>query len=256
MNPTRRTRVRARTSSGAPPSAADGGAPAPRAASAPARERPALTRSTIVDAALALIDRDGLETLSMRRLGASLGVEAMAIYHHYAGKGELLDAVVERLLAEVRTDAPDPDPLDRLRRCVASYRDVAVRHPKAFGLLTNRRFNTPAAFEFYERVLQMLADAGFDARASARMFRLIGYYINGAGLAEIASRAQQPDATPVALERGGEAGRTAGIERFPRVAAVAPHLRVERLDEVFGYGLDVIFDHLRAAAPRPKPRRR
>ncbi|MFO1198027.1 MAG: TetR/AcrR family transcriptional regulator C-terminal domain-containing protein [Burkholderiaceae bacterium] len=225
-------------------------------AAAPARERAALNRGAIVDAALALIDRDGLETLSMRRLGAALGVEAMAIYHHYAGKGELLDAVVERLLAEVRTDAPDADPLDRLRRCVASYRDVAVRHPKAFGLLTNRRFNTPAAFEFYERVLQMLADAGFDARASARMFRLIGYYINGAGLAEIASRAQQPDATPVALEGAGEPGRPAAIDRFPRVAAVAPHLRIERLDEVFGYGLDVIFDHLRAAAPRPKPRRR
>jgi AcrR family transcriptional regulator len=186
----------------------------------------------------------------MRRLGAALGVEAMAIYHHYAGKGELLDAVVERLLAEVRTDDPDPAPLERLRSCVNSYRDVAVRHPKAFALLTNRRFNTPPAFEFYERVLQMLADAGFDERASARMFRLIGYYLNGAGLAEIASRAQQPDATPVALERPLE------LERYPRVAAVAPHLRVDQLDDVFRYGLDVIFEHLRAAAPRPAPRRR
>lgn len=215
-----------------------------------ATRRPALSRPVIAEAALAIVDREGLSKLSMRRLGVALGVEAMALYHHFAGKGEILDAVMERLLAEVEIDDALADPIERLRACIRSYRQVAVRHPNAFALLTNRRFNTPAAFGFYERVLQMLADAGFDARESARLFRLIGYFASGAGLAEIASRAQQDDATPVRLERFADRAR------FPRVGAVAPHLRVDRLDEVFDYGLDVIFAHLRAEARRCAARRR
>lgn len=210
-----------------------------------------LTRGVIVEAALAEIDAKGLERLSMRVLGAALGVEAMALYHHFPSKGELLDAVVERLLDEVNLPpAGAMPPVDRLRRCLESYRQVAVRHPQAFILLAVRRFNTERTFAFYERILEVLAEAGFDAAQSARLFRLVGYYATGAGLAEIASRAQEPDATPVKLEQ------VADLERFPHVAAVAPHLRVGNLDAVFDFGLDVIFDAIRRSAVGAKRRRR
>ena len=105
-----------------------------------ATRRPALSRPVIAEAALAIVDREGLSKLSMRRLGVALGVEAMAVYHHFAGKGEILDAVMERLLAEVEIDDALADPIERLRACIRSYRQVAVRHPNAFALLTNRRW--------------------------------------------------------------------------------------------------------------------
>ncbi len=125
----------------------------------------------------------------MRRLGAALGVEAMALYHHFPSKGELLDGVMERLLAEAELPPPGSmPPLERLRTFVRSYRQIAIRHPHAFVLLAVRRFNTEAAFALYERILDALDEAGFDAVHSARLFRLIGYYASGAGLAEIASR--------------------------------------------------------------------
>ena len=204
-----------------------------------------LTREAIAEAALALIDADGLEALSMRRLGTALGVEAMALYHHFRGKGELLDAVMERLLDEaelpVRGSAP---PLERVRHFVESYRKIAINHPHAFILLTYRRFNTERSFELYERFLEALADAGFDPPLAARFFRLLGYYVGGAGLADIASRAAQPDATPVSLEK------SAPGEHYPRVAAVAPHLRVRNLDAIFEFGLDVIFEAMKKAAAR------
>jgi AcrR family transcriptional regulator len=196
-----------------------------------------LTREAIAEAALALIDADGLDALSMRRLGAALGVEAMALYHHFRGKGELLDAVMERLLDE--TDLPPRDsmaPLARIRRFIESYRRIAINHPHAFILLTYRRFNTERTFERYEQFLEALADAGFEPALAARFFRLIGYYVGGAGLADIAGRAAEPDATPVSLENF-----TLG-ERYPHVAAVVPHLRLRNLDAVFEFGLDVIFD--------------
>jgi len=204
-----------------------------------------LTREAIAEAALALIDADGLEALSMRRLGTALGVEAMALYHHFRGKGELLDAVMERLLDEaelpVRGSAP---PLERVRHFVESYRKIAINHPHAFILLTYRRFNTERTFELYERFLEALADAGFDPPLAARFFRLLGYYVGGAGLADIASRAAQPDATPVSLEKSPPG------ERYPCVAAVAPHLRVRNLDAIFEFGLDVIFEAMKKAAAR------
>ncbi len=207
--------------------------------------RTPLTREAIAEAALALIDADGLETLSMRKLGAALGVEAMALYHHFRSKGELLDAVMERLIDEA--ELPERGamvPLERIRHFTASYRRIAIRHPHAFILLTYRRFNTERTFELYEQFLEALADAGFDPPLAARFFRLLGYYVGGAGLADIASRAAEPDATPVSLEHFSKG------KRYPRVAAVVPHLRLANLDAIFEFGLDVIFDAMHRTAPR------
>jgi len=218
------------------PSAKPGPLPARRRSAA----RPPLTAEAIVDAALGEIDAVGLEAFSMRRLGAALGVEAMALYHHFRSKGRLLDAVMERLLDEAELPPRgEVDPLLRLRRFLESYRKIAIRHPHAFILLVNRRFNTERTFVLYEQILEALADAGLDPALSARFFRLFGYYVGGAGMADIASRAQQPDATPVGLEH------FTLNERFPRVGAVAPHLRVANLDAIFAFGLDVIFDAMR-----------
>ena len=205
--------------------------------------RAPLNRDGIVTAALAQIDAKGLEGLSMRRLGAALGVEAMALYHHFPSKGELLDGVMERLLAEAELPPPGSMPaLERLRTFVRSYRQIAIRHPHAFVLLAVRRFNTEAAFALYERILDALDEAGFDAVHSARLFRLIGYYASGAGLAEIASRSHEPDATPVQLETFSDR------QRFPRVAAVSRYLRASSLDAVFEFGLDLLFDEIRKQA--------
>jgi len=205
--------------------------------------RAPLNREAIVTAALAAIDAEGLEGLSMRRLGAALGVEAMALYHHFPSKGGLLDGVMERLLAEAELPPPGSmPPLERLRAFVRSYRQIAIRHPQAFVLLAVRRFNTEAAFALYERILEALDESGFDAVHSARLFRLIGYYASGAGLAEIASRSQEPDAAPVKLETFSDR------HRFPRVAAVSRYLRASNLDAVFEFGLDVLFDEIRKQA--------
>jgi AcrR family transcriptional regulator len=199
--------------------------------------RKPLTRDVIVEAALVRIDALGLDRFSTRALGAALGVEAMALYHHFPNKGALLDAVMERLLDEAEI-APRGAmaPLARFRHFIESYRQIAVKHPHAFILLVYRRFNTERLFQVYEQILGMLADAGFEPALAARFFRLAGYYVGGAGMADIASRAKEPDATPVRLEDFG------GSKQYPNVAAVVPYLRVSNLDAVFQFGLDVIFE--------------
>ena len=206
-----------------------------------ARRKP-LSRERIVKTALRMIDKDGLDGLSMRRLGQALGVEAMALYHHFANKGALLDAVLEELTAESKLPPRGSmPPLERLRQFARGHRQMALRHPNAFILIPSRRFNTERSFAQYEEVLEAFRDLGFDAALSARYFRSVGYFVSGAGLADIASRARQPDATPVRLETFKDA-------RFPLVSAVASHLRADRLDAVFEFGLDILFDAMRRDA--------
>jgi AcrR family transcriptional regulator len=201
--------------------------------------RSPLNRDAIAGAALRMIDADGLPALSMRRLGTALGVEAMALYHHFRNKEALLDAVMDRLLDEVEAGAAELPPLDRLRATMRSYRSLALRHPHAFPLLTGRRLATERAFEFHEQLLRQLAAAGLDPFAAACFFRLIDNYVGGSGLADIAGRTRSDAATPVRHEQAD------GVARYPHAAAIAPHLRASNLDVVFEFGLDAIFDALR-----------
>ncbi len=210
-----------------------------------APRRAPLTRERIVAAALEAIDRDGLEGLSMRSVGAALGVEAMALYHWFPSKGDVLDAVAEALMVESNPPGAEvADPYERMRIAARRYRLLSVTHPRAFVLLTTRRFSTPRSFEVMERILAPFFEAGFDAAMAARMFRLVGYFVGGAGHAEIASRAQQQDPTPLVMEAFRDP------ERFPGVTAVAPLLRLEALDGVFEDGLDRIIESIRRAPRR------
>ncbi len=207
--------------------------------SRPAKSRKPLSRERIVETALQLIDKQGMDALSMRRLGAALGVEAMAIYHHFANKGEVLDGVLERMLEEV--DFPTMEtlpPMERLRQFARSHRQMALRHPHAFILIPTRRFNTEHSLAVYEKILATFRELGFDAALSARYFRTLGYLASGAGLADIAGHAQQPDATPVRLE-------TFADDKYPLVSAVVPHLRAANLDAIFEFGLDIVFEAMR-----------
>src|SRR3954468_7110730 len=113
----------------------------------PRQARGGLSRERIVAAALDLIDRDGLEAFSTRKLGAALGVEAMSIYNHFPSKGELLDAIASRLLAEVELPSRG-EFRSRLSTLLRSHQAVARRHPDAYPLLALRRLNTPEAFRF------------------------------------------------------------------------------------------------------------
>lgn len=211
-------------------------------AKTPRKTRKPLSRQHIVEVALELIDAHGLEVLSMRRLGAALGVEAMAIYHHFANKGEVLDGVLERMLEELDFPAMEAlPPMERLRQFVRSHRQMALRHPHAFILIPTRRFNTEHSIAVYEKILAAFRELGFDAALSARYFRTLGYLASGAGLADIAGHARQPDATPVRLE-------TFSDTKYPLVSAVVPQLRASNLDAIFEFGLDIIFEAMRRDA--------
>jgi AcrR family transcriptional regulator len=218
-------------------------APSRMPAASPSPRQP-LTPARIAEAALRLIDRDGLDALSMRKLGLELGVEAMALYHHVANKGRVLDAVMDLLVQEIEIPPPGSMPtLERLRQALRSYRAIALRHPHAFVLLATRRFNSDGTFAVYERLLQAFAELGLPPQRAAWWFRATGTLASGTGLADIASRELEPNATPLTLQ-GAASSAAQAAALPPHVAAVAPFLAVERLDEAFEFALDQFMDAL------------
>lgn len=207
--------------------------------------KPALSRERLVAAALTLIDASGLEALSMRKLGAALGVEGMAIYYYFPAKDRLLDAVAERLLDELEMDARlEGDWIAWARATAHSYRAIAMRHPNAFPLLAMRRYTGLDGFRRLEVFFRVMAKAGFDAAMTARVFRILGYFINGAGLADIATAAAlNQDQRRTALDGGID------VAAWPEVAKVAPHLAQGQLDAIFDFGLEMLLRGLEQARP-------
>jgi AcrR family transcriptional regulator len=121
-----------------------------------------LTRERIVRAALDIVDREGLSALSMRRLGAELGVDPMAAYYHIPNKDALLDAIVEAVMAEIDLTGDDPSasPEERIMYAARSYRDVLLAHANALPLVLSRGPSTPGAMRPVELLVGILRDAG------------------------------------------------------------------------------------------------
>ncbi|MCL2423259.1 MAG: TetR/AcrR family transcriptional regulator C-terminal domain-containing protein [Micrococcales bacterium] len=145
--------------------------------------RPALSRDTIVEAAVRLADAEGIERLSMRRLGRELGVEAMSLYHHLHDKAVLLDAMVDCLFAQIEVPQA-PGWRDGLHRRAVCQRQLLQRHPWALGVIESRTSPGITTVVHHDAVLGYLRTAGFSVRAAGHVFSLVDAYVYGFCLQE------------------------------------------------------------------------
>jgi AcrR family transcriptional regulator len=204
-----------------------------------------LTADRIRDEALRLIDAEGLESFSTRRLGAALGCEAMAIYWYYPSKDALLDAVVEALISRLPVEPSTPgDWIDAFRKLAHGYRKLAHQHPNAFALLATRRFATEGTYRFLDGLFELARHAGLDDRQTARFYRLVSSYCSGVALNELAGLRDAERAVGSA-EAAAEA--LAAREAFPRLAAVSSWLEPSHFDDVFVFGLELLLEALQRA---------
>lgn len=219
-----------------------------------------LNADAVVDAALALIARRGLEGLSMRALGEALGVEAMSIYHWFPSKERLLDAIADRLIRCVELP-PLPASAAEWRAWMIgvarTYRRMGLEHPRAFPLVATRRFLSPGAIAFIQQAIAANRIAGFDLRPAVLLTRTVGACVNGIVLAELAAAALDPprkrDGAPAATHTLDEKDWNEVLRLFHRPA----------LDGAFDYGLACLLDGAmqtvpvapRAAGNRPVTRR-
>jgi AcrR family transcriptional regulator len=182
--------------------------------------RTGLSRERIVAAAAALVDREGAQALSARRLASELGCEAMSLYHHVANMGELLDEVIDQALGSLALPpAGAPDPRKRLREMTYAYLELARARPQAFRIISTHRWRTPAEVAYQSRMIELLMSAGLKPRAALRAARLLVVYLNGAGLATVA---WQLDRVRVSLQSAPASLQQ--LDRFVNAAEVARDL--------------------------------
>jgi AcrR family transcriptional regulator len=195
------------------------------------RGRPAkLSRDAIVAAALGLLDREGAQALTMRRLAGELGVEAMSLYRHVADRAALLEGLADRLTSEVARRPRDEDWADALRGLAGDLRAIARRHPAAFGLVAMRVLNTPHVLAPVEDSLAALRRGGFTPARAIFAHRLVSTYARGYALAELAG---------FAIEVGAD-------QRLPQLRSLSRRLASEPTEANFRTGLETIIGGLRA----------
>lgn len=201
------------------------GSPAPSA-------RQPLDRTRIVGAAVSFIDEFGLTSLSMRRLGSLLGVEAMSLYRYVPGRESLLDAVVDGILGEMEDDdeilaAPRDGWQDFLIRLAHGVRRVALAHPRAFPLVASRPVEAPwlrpplRSLDWVEAFLDGLVTEGFSDSAAAGAYRAFTSFLLGHLLLEVS--ALGADLGPLDVIDDGEA-RDARPLDHPTVERLRPKL--------------------------------
>jgi len=146
--------------------------------------RAPLSRDRVLRAAVALADTGGISSLSMRKLGEALGVEAMSLYNHVASKGDLLDGMMDTVFSEIDLPSGDGDWRAAMRRRAISARQVLRRHRWAIGLMESRTSPGPATLRHHDAVLGCLRRAGFPVGLTAHAYSLLDSYIYGFALQE------------------------------------------------------------------------
>jgi len=200
-----------------------------------------------VRAAVALADAGGIDSLSMRKLAADLGVEAMSLYYHVKGKEDLLDGMIENVVGETALPAADAEWKTAMRERAESARSVLGRHPWAISMIDAR--TTQTTMKHLNAVIGCLRNAGFSIAMAAHAMSLLDSYVHGFALQEAS----------LPLDESGDIGAaTKGImAQQEMVAGAFPHLAEMAVTLIlrpgyaygneFAFGLRVILDGIEAA---------
>lgn len=213
----------------------------------------ALSRERIVLACVELIERDGADAVSMRRVAAELGAAPMSLYNHVPNKATLLDAVAEHIMSEMdldlggadtasavdarNPDAGEPDWTDQARALARNFRAVARRYPRSVLLVITRQPRSTVGLRPVELALGVVRRAGFDDQTSVRLVRtvvsfVIGSLMHEAGVDQLAA---QPSATDLAAFAS-----TLDETHYSQVRAVLPMLVQHDHDAEFEFGLEML----------------
>ncbi len=210
-----------------------------------------LDRRRILGAAIAMIDQDGLRSLTMRKLGTYLGVEGMALYHYVSGREELLDGIVESVVDELYGD-PDvhlsaPQWQEYLQRLAHGVRRIALAHPQVFPLVATRPPAAPwvrpplRSLRWMESFLETLQRCGFSDRASVAAYQGFSSFLLGHLLLEVS--AQGADIGPIEDPDPGTA-RKSDLSGYPLLQRLQPQLSEDRSAETFADSLELLIDRL------------
>ena len=223
----------------------------------PRSPRGHLSKERVLRAAVDLADREGLESLTMRKLADELGVGAMSLYYYVPNKDELITGMVDIVFAEIELPPRDADWRAAMRRRALSTREALNRHRWAVGLMESQEMPGPASIRLHDAVLGCLREAGFSIEMTIQAYSVIDAYLYGFALQEKTVPFESAeDAAALAQEQvrrldaqAQEQQLAALADEYPYIAeVVAGH--VAKVGHDFGHafedGLDLILDALEA----------
>ncbi len=207
-----------------------------------ARPRTPLNRERVLMAAISLADDEGIDALTMRRLGRRLGVEAMSLYNHVANKEDVLAGMADTILSEVELPAEGVDWKTAMRRRAVSVLEMLVRHPWAAILIGALPHPGPATLRYIDSVLGSLRNAGFSPDMASRAFWVLDSYVYGFARQQSNVQLQQ-----AADPTSPQATRDLPAETYPHLVEAAVSFASGpgwNIEDEFEFGLGMILDGL------------
>jgi AcrR family transcriptional regulator len=227
------------------------------------RRREPISREAIVAAAIRLLDAEGLDALSMRRIADELGTGAASLYWHVGSKDGLLDLVFDQVIGEVEVPDPDPDHWqEQLKQLARAQRAVSLRHPYVVRISIGRIPMGPNALRYSERALGILRAGGLPPRLAVQASHLLIATINGFTLDEtgvgdpVGDPGMQADQRQAA-DMARDYLAALPPQRFPNLVTLADEFSYADPDERFELLIDIFVDGLArraAAASQASPR--
>jgi TetR/AcrR family tetracycline transcriptional repressor len=211
----------------------------------PRERREPLTRERVIDAALVIMDAEGLEAVTMRRVARSVGVEAMSLYNHVRDKQDLLQGVCDRVMAGFDFPSPKGGWDDRCRAAARSWRRLLQAHPDVMRLFAQTHGPSPTSVESLrptEFALSLLKEAGLSDRDTVQAFHAFGGYIQGFVMMEGGSIGHGPTAG----DPHNTFATTVPSETFPCLQTMGQYFEECDADEQFEFGLDLLLAGLKA----------
>jgi TetR/AcrR family tetracycline transcriptional repressor len=223
-------------------------------------ERPTLSRDRIIDTAIAFVDRHGLATLSMRRLGKELGVEAMSLYRYVNGREDLLEGITDRLVAELHLDRHDLQlkPTDGwqayLQWLAHGVRTLARQHPNVFPLIATRHPAAPwlrpplRSLRVVEDFLSVLISRGFSDTRAVVAYRAFSSFLLGHLLLESSMLGAQTSPAEEPLDEGDSdvpnEDQKLDLDGFPHLQRLEVQLSEDHAAPEFEQALEDLLDRL------------
>lgn len=218
-------------------------------AAAAASRKPRLSREIVLAKALDIVDREGLDALTMRRLGQELDRDPMSLYRYAQNRAALLDGVSELVLDKLSIQPEDPDWKEQLRHIAHNLRALALEHPNVVPLLVTRPLSTPlglrplGTLRPLEQILSLLITAGFSPDGALHVYRAYYGFLYGHILNELQEFVVDPEENEVLLRLGLQ---RLPAKEFPRLRALAPALAEYDGSAELDQGLTILLSGLEA----------
>ena len=213
---------------------------------------PTLTREQIVSAAMSIVDREGIDALSMRGLASELGVGTMSLYYHVPDKSALYDLILDAVMSEADLSGDDPSlPYEeRVVRTAYALRAALLAHPNAAVITMSRSLRTPAQLRPVEAMLGVLYEAGLSATDAMQTVNVIGQFVFGTSMA-YASHLSDGQFHDFAAENDHDFSALAP-EEFPNLGRAIDEAEPAGWDADFEAGLRVLVRGLVLERGKPK----